>query len=57
MVAGSVEMAFVCVTGALSPIEALGGFFIPVLLGNVIGGTLIFTFLASAQVSDEIPED
>jgi formate/nitrite transporter FocA (FNT family) len=50
-------MAYTLVTGELSLSDALLGFFIPVLMGNVVGGTLIFAFLASAQVSDEIPDD
>lgn len=60
IVAGSVEMAYLLVSGDLGVGAALTGFFIPVLAGNVIGGTLIFAFLAWAQVSDEIedqPED
>lgn len=54
IIAGSVEMAFLLVAGELGVAAALSGFFLPVLLGNVIGGTLIFAFLAWAQVSDEI---
>lgn len=56
VVAGSVEMAYLLVAGDIPVGAALGGFFLPVLAGNVIGGTLIFAFLAWAQVTDEIVE-
>ncbi|MEE4110625.1 MAG: formate/nitrite transporter family protein [Halieaceae bacterium] len=57
VVAGSVEMAYLLVGGDIAASAALGGFFLPVLAGNVIGGSLIFTFLAWAQVTDEIIDD
>lgn len=57
VVAGSVEMAYLLVAGEISAGAAVGGFFLPVLAGNVIGGTLIFAFLASAQVTDEIVDN
>lgn len=53
IIAGSVEMAFLTVEGALSLFEALR-FFIPVLLGNVVGGTIVFTIIAWAQVAAEV---
>jgi formate/nitrite transporter FocA (FNT family) len=54
VIAGSVEMAFLVVTGEMGPGVALGGFFLPVLLGNVIGGTAVFTLLAWGQVREEV---
>lgn len=54
IVAGSVEMAFLAVQGELSATQAIFGFFIPVLVGNVIGGTVIFTMLTWAQVQPEV---
>ncbi|OCW59670.1 transporter (formate/nitrite transporter family protein) [Hoeflea olei] len=56
IVAGSVEMAWMLVTGQTGIAHALGSFFFPVLAGNVVGGTLIFTFLTWAQVHQEIPQ-
>ena len=53
IIAGSVEMAFLVLTGALGFGGAMG-FFIPVLLGNVVGGTVIFTLIAWGQVKDEV---
>lgn len=57
VVAGSVEMAYMLLTGQSSIVAGVTDFFLPVLAGNVVGGTLIFTFLAWAQVRDEIPSD
>ncbi|MDE0589115.1 formate/nitrite transporter family protein [Halocynthiibacter sp. C4] len=54
IVAGSVEMAFLMVTGDLEVGRAIFGFFLPVLAGNVIGGTAIFAFLAWGQVRREM---
>ncbi len=54
IVAGSVEMAFLVVTGSLSLQAAAFGFFLPVLAGNVVGGTFIFSLLAYGQVRHEL---
>lgn len=54
IVAGSVEMAFMMLSGELGLFPAVFRFFIPVLCGNVVGGTLIFTCLAWGQVKDEV---
>jgi len=35
-------------------LSMVGQFFIPVLLGNIIGGTALFALLAYAQVMKEI---
>lgn len=54
IVAGSVEMAFLVVQGELGFGGAVFGFFLPVLAGNIIGGTAIFATLAYGQVRDEV---
>ncbi|MDW4499906.1 formate/nitrite transporter family protein [Sulfitobacter sp. D35] len=54
IVAGSVEMAYMLLTGATGTMDALFGFFVPVLFGNIIGGTAIFALLAYGQVKEEI---
>ncbi len=54
IVAGSVEMAFLIWIGELGAVGAIFGFFLPVFLGNVVGGTVIFAMLAWGQVKDEI---
>jgi formate/nitrite transporter FocA (FNT family) len=56
IVAGSVEMAFLAVQGMIPPGEALFGFFLPVLAGNVLGGTVVFTLLAWAQIRPEVEQ-
>ncbi len=56
IVAGSVEMAFLVVLGELGFLQAAFGFFVPVLIGNVIGGTVIFTMLTWAQVQPEVEQ-
>lgn len=54
IVAGSVEMAYLMVQGELGLGAALGRFFLPVLAGNIIGGTVVFTLMAYGQVKDEV---
>ncbi|MFN3208720.1 MAG: formate/nitrite transporter family protein [Roseovarius sp.] len=56
VIAGSVEMAYLAVLGQLGFIPAVFGFFLPVLLGNIVGGTAIFTVLTYAQVMPEVEE-
>lgn len=55
IIAGSVEMAYLMVGGELGFGAALFGFFLPVLAGNVFGGTAVFTMIAYGQVVDELP--
>ena len=54
IVASSVEMAFLMVQGELGLGPAVFSFFLPVLAGNVIGGTVIFTLLTWAQIAPEV---
>ncbi|MEL6595465.1 MAG: formate/nitrite transporter family protein [Pseudomonadota bacterium] len=54
IVAGSVEMAYLMVQGQLGFTDAMSRFFLPVLAGNVIGGTAVFTLMAYGQVKDEV---
>jgi formate/nitrite transporter FocA (FNT family) len=56
IVAGSVEMAYLMVQGMLPFGDAVFGFFLPVLAGNILGGTMIFALLAFGQVRDELPD-
>ncbi|WP_170367727.1 formate/nitrite transporter family protein [Ruegeria arenilitoris] len=57
VVAGSVEMAVLMLQGQLPVGAAVFSFFLPVLAGNIIGGTAVFTMLAYAQIKPEIEED
>ncbi len=54
VVAGSVEMAYLVLAGEMGFFPGLGGFFIPVLFGNIMGGTMVFTMMAWAQVMNEV---
>lgn len=55
IIAGSVEMAYLVVTASISFLECLA-FFVPVLLGNVVGGTAVFTLITWAQVAAEVDD-
>jgi formate/nitrite transporter FocA (FNT family) len=54
IVAGSVESFLLVANGQLGVGSMLGGFTLPVLLGNMIGGTALFALLSYAQVMKEI---
>lgn len=54
IVAGSVEMAYLALNGVVGFGQAAFGFFLPVLAGNIVGGTAIFTLLAWGQVREEL---
>ncbi len=54
IVAGSVEASYLVLEGVQRPATAIRTFFVPTLLGNVIGGTVIFTLLAYGQIRDEL---
>jgi formate/nitrite transporter FocA (FNT family) len=54
IIAGSVEMWVLVFAGDLGAQGAILGFFLPVLAGNVAGGTAVFAFLAWGQVKAEV---
>lgn len=54
VVAGSVEGFLLLVTGELGLTELLTGFMAPVLLGNIVGGTVLFALISYAQVMKEM---
>ena len=54
IVAGSVEAFVLLVNGELGLGAMLGGFTLPVLVGNIVGGTVLFAMLSYAQVMKEI---
>lgn len=57
IVAGSVEMWFLLLTGGTTANTAIFSFFLPVLAGNIAGGTAVFTLMAWGQVKDEWDEE
>ncbi|MBV8752263.1 MAG: formate/nitrite transporter family protein [Hyphomicrobiales bacterium] len=54
IVAGSVEAFLLVLNGGMSWHAMLTDFFIPVLIGNVVGGTALFALISYAQVMQEI---
>lgn len=54
VIAGAVEMAYLVLTGEMGIQAALGGFLVPVLAGNIVGGTIVFSMLAWGQVKEEV---
>ncbi|MGR3572301.1 formate/nitrite transporter family protein [Brevirhabdus sp.] len=57
IIAGSVEMSYLIFRGDLGVLDAVFGFFVPVLIGNIVGGTAIFAMMAWGQVVDEVDEE
>lgn len=56
VVAGSAEAWLLMLEGEMSFSGAIGGFILPALVGNIIGGTGLFAVLAHGQVRDEIKD-
>jgi formate/nitrite transporter FocA (FNT family) len=54
VVAGSVESLLLVANGELGIGAMLAGFTVPVLIGNIVGGTALFALLSYAQVMKEI---
>jgi formate-nitrite transporter family protein len=54
VIAGSVEAFWLFIDGGLSLAHVLGGFLLPTLLGNVVGGSVLFAMLSYIQVHEEI---
>lgn len=52
-IAGSVEAFYRAVTGTAGWGEMLGGFVVPALLGNAVGGVLLVALFNYAQVAEE----
>jgi formate/nitrite transporter FocA (FNT family) len=55
IVAGSVEAFLLVANGQLGLGQMIVSFVVPVLLGNIVGGTALFTLISHAQVMREIP--
>ncbi|MBJ3761613.1 formate/nitrite transporter family protein [Maribius pontilimi] len=56
IIAGSVEMAYMLLHQDMWLSQAAFGFFVPVFLGNVFGGTAVFTLITWGQVKEEVEE-
>ncbi len=57
VIAGSVEVSLIVVTDGLPALGLVTSYVVPALVGNVIGGTLLFALIAYAQVREELPPD
>lgn len=54
VVAGSVEVFYLMLGGELSAMDGIGELILPMLAGNIIGGSALFALLAYGQVRDEL---
>jgi len=54
IVAGSVEAFLLVANGQLGVLHMIADFTVPVLLGNIIGGTALFAVISYAQVMKEV---
>jgi formate/nitrite transporter FocA (FNT family) len=54
VVAGSADAWLLALTGQVTFVAAAGGFILPALIGNLLGGTGLFAVVAHGQVRDEI---
>jgi formate/nitrite transporter FocA (FNT family) len=52
-IAGSVEVLYVVVTGTVSWGDYLGGYLLPALLGNIVGGVGLVAILNYAQIASK----
>jgi formate/nitrite transporter FocA (FNT family) len=50
IIAGSVEVLFVAASGAVSWRTCVGGYMVPTLIGNILGGVSLVAALNHAQV-------
>ena len=57
VIAGSVETFYLVVTGEISFLHFLGGFLLPALIGNVIGGVSLVAALAHVQFMVHDPDE
>ncbi|WP_230534407.1 formate/nitrite transporter family protein [Microvirga roseola] len=54
VIAGSTEVAFAAIVGAVTWSEYAVGFILPALLGNIIGGVMFVAVLNHAHVEQEL---
>ena len=54
IIAGSVEAIYMWLVGHETFLDVVGRFFLPTLIGNVAGGTLLFAVVSYAQVRSEL---
>lgn len=54
VIAGSVAAFMLVIAGQLGVLPMLGGFLLPALVGNIVGGTVLFALISYAQVMKEL---
>jgi formate/nitrite transporter FocA (FNT family) len=54
VIAWSIEASFAAIHGAISWTDYVGGFLLPAVLGNSVGGVVFVALLNHAQVKEEI---
>jgi formate/nitrite transporter FocA (FNT family) len=54
VITGSAELFALVLEGRLDPLRAIGSMLLPVLLGNILGGSGLFALLAYGQVRQEM---
>jgi formate/nitrite transporter FocA (FNT family) len=54
VIAGAVEMAYAVLSGDEEFWPLTASYLLPVLGGNIVGGTFVFTLTAWGQVSQEV---
>lgn len=54
VIVGSVEIFLLVLSGEIGALDGLGGHLLPVLAGNIIGGSGLFAMLAYGQVHEEL---
>lgn len=54
VIVGAAEAGLMVTVGEAGALTAAFGFLLPALIGNVIGGTVLFAVLAYAQIRDEV---
>ena len=54
MIVGSAEMAYLLYQGQVGIGDYLFTFLLPTALGNILGGTGVFTLLVYGQVNNEL---
>lgn len=54
VIAGTMEIASLVMVDSITLWQAVFGFFLPALIGNIIGGTVLFAFISYGQVYQEI---
>jgi formate/nitrite transporter FocA (FNT family) len=54
VIVGSAEAFLLLLDGQVGVLPVFAGYLLPALVGNIIGGTALFSLLAYAQVREEI---